>query len=60
MTQSFFHKLGVGLALVVGLWLGSRYLLPIALPFLLATLLAFAAEPLVKNLQRHLHLPRPE
>ena len=58
MTQSFFHKLGVGLALVVGLWLGSRYLLSIALPFLLAGLLAVTAEPLVRVFNIRLKLPR--
>ncbi len=58
MSQSFFQKLGIGIALVLGLWAGSRYLLPIALPFLLAGVLALAAEPLVGVLHRRLHLPR--
>lgn len=45
-----------GLAL---LWLGGKYILPIALPFLLGFLLALAAEPGVLVLHRKLHLNRP-
>lgn len=44
-----------GLAL---LCLGSKYILPTALPFLLGFLLAVAAEPGVLVLQRKLHLNR--
>ncbi len=40
-------------------WLFLRYLLPIALPFLLAALLALAAEPLVQLLHGRLKLSRP-
>ena len=40
------------------LWLGSKFLLPLCLPFLLGTALALAAEPLVSVLCRRLHLPR--
>lgn len=39
-------------------WLGARYLLPVALPFLLAGILALMAEPLVNSLHKSLHLPR--
>ena len=39
-------------------WLGVRFFLPIGAPFLLAFALAWAAEPLVRSLHRHLHLPR--
>ena len=39
-------------------WLGSRYLLPIFLPFLMAGALALAAEPLVRALHTKLHLRR--
>ena len=42
----------------LGVWLGGRFLLPIALPFLLGLLLALAAEPLVRLLNRRLKLPR--
>lgn len=45
------------LLLLLG-WLCLRYLLPIAMPFLLAVLLALAAEPLVAMLQRRVRLPR--
>ena len=39
-------------------WLSLRYLLPVLLPFLLGTLLALAAEPVVRRLHTHLHFPR--
>ena len=43
---------------LLGIWLGLRYLLPIVTPFFFAGLLALLSEPLVKSLQKHLHLPR--
>ncbi len=43
---------------LVAIWLFMGYLLPIGLPFLLGTVLALAAEPAVKLLNRRLHLPR--
>lgn len=47
------------IAAVAGLiWLGSRYLLPVFLPFLLAAGLALAAEPLVSFFTRKTRLPR--
>ena len=52
------RKLMIIFFILVGLWLGVQYLLPIITPFLLAALLALAAEPLVNSLQRHLRLPR--
>lgn len=39
-------------------WLGMRFLLPLALPFLLGGLLAMAAEPAAAFLCRRLKLPR--
>lgn len=36
---------------VAVLWLGTKYLLPVALPFLLGTVLALAAEPMVQYLE---------
>ena len=39
------------------IWIGIKYLLPILLPFLLGSLLAFAAEPMVKRLSKR--IPRP-
>lgn len=44
--------------LLLALWLGFRYLLPVALPFLLGALLALAAEPAVRTAQKKLHLRR--
>ena len=58
MTPFFSRKLPAITLIAVLAWLGLRFLLPIALPFLLAALLALAAEPLVVNLNRHLRLPR--
>lgn len=43
---------------ILGLWLGIRYLLPIGMPFLLAALLALAAEPLVTFFHKKTGLPR--
>ncbi len=45
-------------AVLLALWLGLRYLLPLAVPFLLAAVLAFVAEPLVSVLHKRLRLPR--
>lgn len=39
---------------VAGLWLGVKYLLPVALPFLLGAALAVAAEPMVRPLSAKL------
>jgi predicted PurR-regulated permease PerM len=47
-------KLTVFAAIAVSLWLGIKYLLPVALPFLLGGALALAAEPLVGRLSRRL------
>lgn len=58
MSQPLLRKLTVALIALAAFWLGVRFLLPIAMPFLLAALLALAAEPLVNSLNRHLHLPR--
>lgn len=46
-------------ALLAGLFLGVRYLLPLVFPFLLGGALALAAEPIVRFSCRRLHLPRP-
>lgn len=58
MSRLSFQKLPAILVILVVSWLALRLLLPITLPFLLAALLAFAAEPLVSALHRHLRLPR--
>ena len=51
---AFFKKILTIATVFVGLWLGVRYVLPVALPFLLGAGLALAAEPLVKRLAKHL------
>ena len=58
MSRLSFHKLPAILVILVVSWLSLRLLFPIVLPFLLAALLALAAEPLVLALQRYVHLPR--
>ncbi len=50
----------IGVLLGIGaVWLGIRYALPVALPFLLGTVLAFAAEPAVHFFEKSVHMPRP-
>ena len=44
--------------LLLGLWAAIEYLLPLSLPFILGTLLAIGAEPLVSLAGRWLKLPR--
>lgn len=39
-------------------WLAIRFVLPLFSPFLLGTLLALSAEPMVRFLQKKLHVPR--
>ena len=58
MSKFWTRRLPIILVVIAGLWLGVRFLLPIATPFLLAALLAFAAEPLVYGLNKHFHLRR--
>lgn len=52
------RKLLVSGALLAGIYISIRYLLPLLSPFLLGGALALAAEPVVKFLCRRLHLPR--
>lgn len=58
MSKSVTSRLLPFLLIPVGLWIVFRFLLPCMMPFLLAGLLALAAEPLVTGLQRLLKLPR--
>ena len=58
MFSSPLRRVGVVLAAALGCWLATQYLLPPAMPFLLAFALAFTAEPLVKVLHRQLKIPR--
>lgn len=48
-------KLG---AFGIAFWLGSKYFLPLVLPFVLGALAALAAEPAVVFLHRRLKMPR--
>ena len=54
MSSFPYKKILHLLTAAILVWLGIRYLLPIALPFLLGGLLALAAEPLVALLGRKL------
>jgi len=54
----FWKRTAVLIAGTIGAWLGVRFLLPVALPFLLGALLAIAAEPLVSLGERQLKLSR--
>lgn len=56
-TERFRKILGIAGAFVA-LWLGTKYLLPVLLPFALGTLLALAAEPAVRFGVKRLRLPR--
>ena len=58
MDRSTLKKLLGLLALLIGLWAAIEYLLPLTLPFILGTLLAVGAEPLVRLSAKHLKLPR--
>lgn len=57
MTHPLIKKAGILALVLLALWLAGKYLLPIGLPFLLALLLALAAEPLVRVLRNRLRLP---
>lgn len=58
MDRSTSKKLLGLIALLIGLWAVIEYLLPLTLPFILGTLLAIGAEPLVRLSAKHLKLPR--
>lgn len=53
-----FSRFSAPFFTILGLWLGLRYLLPLGMPFLLAALLALAAEPLVTFFHTKARLPR--
>lgn len=57
MSHSLLKKAGIALLSLLAIWLFGRYLLPIALPFLLATLLALFSQPLVRTFQKRLRFP---
>ncbi|MBQ8797626.1 MAG: sporulation integral membrane protein YtvI [Oscillospiraceae bacterium] len=57
--KSVFWKWTVVLVVgTAGVWFGLRFVLPVALPFLLGALLALAAEPMVSFGVKRLRLPR--
>lgn len=58
MNRPTVRKIGFLILAFLLLFLASRFLLPILLPFLLAAVLTFAAEPLVWVFEKKLHLPR--
>lgn len=57
MHQLSLRKILWILVGIVAIWLGIRYFLPVFLPFLLAGVLALAAQPLVRSLEKHFHFP---
>ena len=58
MARPVFRKFIILFGVFLAIWLGIRYLLPLALPFLIGTGLALVADPLVRLCQNRLHLPR--
>lgn len=58
MKRPVFRKLLPALWILLGIWLGTKYLLPLLFPFLLGAALAVPAEPGVRFLNEDLHLPR--
>lgn len=58
MSSGALHKYFPPVAALLGIFLGIRYLFPLLTPFLMAILVAFASEPLVRVLQKRLHFGR--
>lgn len=58
MVTASVKKALLFLLVLIGLWLGVRFVLPVLLPFFLGTFLAVAAEPAVSFGVRRLGLPR--
>lgn len=58
MGKTTWHKLLTVLIVLLLSWVAFRFLLPVAIPFLLGGLIATAAEPAVRLLQKRLKLPR--
>ena len=59
MTDDFLRKLPTILFFALVTWFSAKFLLPLAMPFLLGALLATAAEPLVSVLHQRGKFPRP-
>lgn len=58
MDSVFWRRLGMLTLILAGVWLGVKFLLPIALPFALGLMFALLAEPGVKFLCNRLRFPR--
>lgn len=58
MDTGALRRIGALVLILIGVWLGVKYLFPIFLPFILALAFALLAEPGVKFLHEKLHLPR--
>lgn len=58
MSNSRIRHLSAALLVLPAVWLGGKYLLPLAMPFLLGFLLSLAAEPGVRLLHRKFRLGR--
>lgn len=58
MLSSTAKKLLTALGILLAICLGAKYVLPVAMPFLLGGLLALAAEPVVSLAHRRLKLSR--
>lgn len=58
MNSDWLRRGISALGIFLAVWLGTKYLLPVLLPFLLGALLAVAAEPVVRLGVRRLKLPR--
>lgn len=59
MSRNFVYSALSVVISVALVWLSFRFLLPIAMPFLLGIYLALAAEPAVRLLHGRLNMPRP-
>lgn len=59
MFQGKLTKYLLPLAVLLALFLGLRFALPIAIPFLLGWCVSLAADPLVRFLSGKVRLPRP-
>ena len=58
MYARFFKRITICVVIFLGIWLGAKYLLPVALPFLLGLAVALAAEPMVIFGTKRLRLPQ--
>lgn len=58
MANSLYSRLLTAAGLLLAVWLGGRYLLPLIFPFLLGAGLALLAEPAVRFLHTRLRIPR--